>query len=38
MVIDIDQLPQKKTTLHACGNIEDIASGGFFYSNEIEEY
>ncbi len=38
VVIDIDQLPLKKTTLHACGNIEDIASGGFFYPNKIEEY
>jgi len=38
VVIDIDQLPQKKTTLHACGNIENIASGGFFYPNKIEEY
>jgi len=38
VVIDIDQLPLKKTTLHACGNIENIASGGFFYPNKIEEY
>ena len=38
VVIDINQLPQKKTTLHACGNIEDLASGDFFYPNKIEEY
>jgi len=38
VVMDIDQLPQKKTTLHACGNIEEIASGDFFYPNKIEEY
>jgi hypothetical protein len=38
VVIDIDLLPQKKTTLHSCGNIEEIASGDFFYPNKIEEY
>ena len=38
LVMDFDQLPQEKTTLHACGNIEEIASGDFFYPNEIEEY
>ena len=38
VVIDIDQLPREKITLQACGNIEELPGGDFFYPNKIEEY
>jgi hypothetical protein len=38
VVIDIDQLPTEKTTLQACGNIEELPGGDFFYPNKIEEF
>ena len=38
VVIDVDQLPQEKTTLQACGNIEELPGGDFFYPNKIKEY
>ncbi len=38
VVIDFNQLPQKKTTLRACGKIEDISTESFFYPNIVEEY
>jgi len=42
VVMKFDKLPKKKTTLRACGIIEDVygeaADTGFFYPNTIEEY
>jgi hypothetical protein len=38
VVMDVDQIPDKKTLLHACGTIEDLPGGDFFYPSRIEKY
>jgi len=38
VVADLDQLPRKKTTLRACGKLDDLPGGDFFYPTVIEAY
>jgi len=38
VVGDEDHLPQKKTLLRACGMLDDMPGGDFFYPAEIEAY
>lgn len=38
VVGDEDHLPQKKTLLRACGKLDDMPGGDFFYPTVIEAY